>query len=73
MGDENPHSITPPGHTNRTCSLRLWKAETLGDNSEVLFQLVKIPSVPALIEVDNEAMRTNSLSPASESKLTNPT
>ena len=49
------------------------KAETLADRSEALFQPVNDPSVPAVIEVVNEAMRTYSLAPASEAKLTNPT
>jgi len=73
MCDENSQFITSPGHTRRTCSFRLWKAETLAISLESLFQLVNDPSVPALTEVVNDLMRTYSLAPASESKLTNPT
>jgi hypothetical protein len=39
---------------------------------EAPFQPVSDPSVPAVIEVVNEAMRTYSLAPASEPKPTNP-
>jgi hypothetical protein len=40
---------------------------------ETPFQPVSDPSVPAVIEVVNVAMRTYSLAPASEPKITNPT
>ena len=49
------------------------KAEKLVDRSEALFQPVNDPSVPAVIEVVNEAMRTYLLAHASEVKLANPT
>ena len=49
------------------------KAEKPADRSEALFQPVNDPSVPAVIEVVNEAMRTYSLAHASEVKLANPT
>jgi hypothetical protein len=39
---------------------------------EAQLQLVNDPSVPAVIEVVNEAMRAYSFDPASESKRTNP-
>jgi hypothetical protein len=57
MGDEYPRSVTSFGHTRETCSLSE-KAETLAGSLEALFQPVNDPSVPAVIEVVNEAMRT---------------
>jgi hypothetical protein len=49
------------------------KAETLADRKEALFQPVNDPSVPAVIEVVNEVMRTYSLAHTTEVKLANPT
>jgi hypothetical protein len=49
------------------------KAEALAESLEAQFQPVNDPSVPAVIEVVNEAMRAHSFAPASEPKLTNPT
>jgi hypothetical protein len=46
------------------------KAETLADSLEALFQPINDPLVPAGIDVVNETMRTYSLAPASEPKLT---
>ena len=48
------------------------KAEALADSLEVQFQTANDPSVPAVIEEVNEAMRAYSFAPASEPKLTNP-
>jgi hypothetical protein len=49
------------------------KAEALADSLKAQFQLVSNPSVPAVIEVVNEAVRAYSYAPASKPKLTNPT
>jgi hypothetical protein len=49
------------------------KAKALADSLEAQFQPVNDPSVPAVIEVVNEAMRAYSFAPASEPKLTKPT
>jgi len=48
------------------------KAEALADSLEAQFQPVNNPSVPAVVEVVNEALRSYSFAPASEPKLTNP-
>jgi hypothetical protein len=49
------------------------KAEALADSLEAEFQPVNDPSVPAVIKVVNEAMRSYSFAPASKPKLTNTT
>jgi len=49
------------------------KAEALANSLEAQFQPVNNPSVPAVIEVVNEAMWAYSFAPASEPKLTNHT
>jgi hypothetical protein len=59
-GNENPRPITSPGHTRGTSSLGLEIAEALADSLEVQFKPVNYPSVPAVIEVVNEAMRAYS-------------
>ena len=48
------------------------KAEALADSLASQFQPVNDPSVPAVIEVVNKAMRAYSFVPASEPKFTNP-
>jgi hypothetical protein len=48
------------------------KAEALADSLETQFQPVTDPSVPAIIEMVNAELRSYSMSPASEPKLTNP-
>jgi hypothetical protein len=48
------------------------KAEALADNLETQFQPVTDPSVPAIIEIVDVAMKSYFLTPASEPKLTNP-
>jgi hypothetical protein len=48
------------------------KAEDLADSLEAQFQPVNDPSVPAVIEVFNEALRVYYYAPASEPRLTNP-
>ena len=46
------------------------KAEALADNLETQFQPVTVPSVPAVIEVVDVALRSYFISPASETQLT---
>ena len=70
--DESSYSVSPPGHTGGICSLRPEKAEALADSLETQFQPVTNPSVPAVTEVVNVALRSNLLTPASERKLTTP-
>jgi hypothetical protein len=48
------------------------KAEALADNLETQFQPVTDPSVPAVIEMVDVALRSYFLTPASEPKLTTP-
>jgi len=47
------------------------KAEALADSLEAHCQPVKDPSVPAVIEVVNKAMRACSFAPANEPKISN--
>jgi hypothetical protein len=70
-GDENPHSITSPRHTRGLALSDSEIAEALADSLEAQFQPVNYPSVPAVIEVVNEAMRAHAFEPASEPKLNN--
>ena len=49
------------------------KAEALADSLEAQFQPVNDPSIPAIIEVINDAMRAYSFAPSSEPKLPIPT
>jgi len=48
------------------------KAEALADNLEAQFQSVTDPSVPAVIEMVDVALRSHFMSPASEPRLTKP-
>ena len=65
----SPPLVTPEGLALSDSE----KAEAIADSLEAQFQPVNDPSVPAVIEVVNEAMRAYSFAPASEPKLTNPT
>jgi len=71
-GVENSHSVSPlvtPGGVALSDSE---KAEALAYNLETQFQPVTDPSVPAIIELVDVALRSHLMSPASEPKLTNP-
>ena len=71
-GDENSYSISSlvtPGEIALSDSE---KAEALADNLETQFQLVTDPSVPAVIEMVDVALRSYFMTPASEPKLTKP-
>jgi hypothetical protein len=48
------------------------EAEALTDSLETQFQPVTVPSVPAVIEMVDVALRSYFMTPASEPKLTNP-
>jgi hypothetical protein len=48
------------------------KAEALADSLEAQFQPVTVPSVPAVIETVEVALRSYVMTPAREPKLTNP-
>ena len=79
-GDESSYSISllppPPGRHggegNRSLLSDSEKAEALADSLETQFQPVIDPSVPAVIEMVDVALRCYFLTPASEHKLTNP-
>ena len=74
MGDKSSYSISPP------TLLNLWgialsdseKAESLADYLEAQFQSVTDPSVPAVIQTVDVALRSYFLSPVSEPHLTIP-
>ena len=71
-GDESSYSISPlvtPGGIALSDSE---KAEALADNLEAQCQPVTDPSVPAVIEKVDVALRSYLMTPASEPKLTNP-
>jgi len=71
-GDEGSYSISPlvtPGGIALSDSD---KTKALADNLESQFQPVTDPSVPAIIETVSVALRSYSLSPASEPQLTTP-
>jgi hypothetical protein len=61
--------LSPPGEITLSDSE---KAEALADNLETQFQPVTDPSVPAVIEMVDVALRSCYLTPASEPKLTIP-
>ena len=65
----SPPPLLTPGVIVRSDSE---KAETLADNLEAQFQPVPDPSVPAVIETVDVALRSCFLSRASEPQLTNP-
>jgi hypothetical protein len=48
------------------------KAEALADSLEAQFQPVSAPSIPAVTEMVDVALRSYFMTPASEPKLTNP-
>ena len=60
----------PPRHPGGIALSDSEKAEAIADSPEPQFQPVTDPSVPAVIGMDDVALR--SLTPASEHKLTNP-
>jgi len=71
-GDESSYSVSPlltPGGIALSDSE---KAEALADILEAQFQPVTDPSVPAVIEKVDAALRSYLLTPAGEPNLTNP-
>jgi hypothetical protein len=72
-GDESSYSVPPPwspqgwiAHSDSE------NAQTFADSLETQFQPLTDPSVPAVIEMVDVALRYYFLTPASEHKLTNP-
>ena len=71
-GDERSYSISPLVTPREIALSDSEKAEALADNLESQFQPVTDPSVTAVIETVDVALRSYFLSPASELQLTNP-
>jgi hypothetical protein len=70
-GDGSSYSVSSPGHTGWNRS-QAEKAEALTDNLETQFLPVTDPSIPAVIEMIDVALRSYFLTPVSERKLTTP-
>jgi hypothetical protein len=70
--DKSSYSVFPPGHAGGIAFSDSERAEALADSLETQFQLVTDPSVPAVIEIVDLALRSHFMTPASEPKLTNP-
>jgi hypothetical protein len=71
-GDESSYFISSPGHPGGIALSDSEKAEVLSDNLETRFQPMTDPSVSAVIEMVDVALRSFFLTPASELKLTTP-
>jgi hypothetical protein len=63
---------SPPGQPGGIALSDSEKAEALADTLETQFQSVADPSVPAVIEMVDVALKSYIQMPASEPKLTNP-
>ena len=70
-GDDSSYSVSPWSPRGKLLS-QTEKAESLADTLETQFQPVADPSVPAVIEMVDVALRSYFQAPASEPKLTNP-
>jgi hypothetical protein len=70
-GDESSYSVSPWSPRGVSLS-QTEKAEALSDSLETQFQPVTDPSVPAVIETVDVALRSHFVTPASEPNLTNP-
>jgi hypothetical protein len=70
-GDECSYSVTPWSPRGVALS-DSEMAESLSDSMETQFQPVPDPSVPAVIEMVDVALRSYFMTTASEPKLTNP-
>jgi hypothetical protein len=70
-GDESPYSVSPWSPRGESLS-QTEKAEALADSLETQFQPVTDPSVPAVIEMVDVALRSYFTTPSSEPKLANP-
>jgi len=71
-GEESSCSVFSPGHPGGIALSDSEKAEAIADNLDTQFQPVTDPSVPAVTEKVNVALRSYFMTPASEPKLTNP-
>jgi hypothetical protein len=71
-GDQSSYSINFPGHSGVNRSQTLEKSEALADSLETQFQPVTNPSDTAVIAIVDGALRSYFMSPASDTKLTNP-
>jgi len=68
----SPSPPPPPGNPGGSRSHRLQESQALADSPETQFQPVTDPSVPAVMEMVDLALRSYFLTPASDSKLANP-
>jgi len=71
-GDESSYSVTPLVTPGGIALSNSEKAEALADTLETQFQPVTDPSVPAVIEMFDVALRSYFLTASREPKLTNP-
>ena len=71
-GDESSYSVFPQVTPGGIALSDSEKADALADTLETQFQPVADPSIPAVIEMADVALRSYFLTPASEPKLTNP-
>ena len=72
MCDESSYSVSPLVNPGGIALSDSEKAEALADNLEAQFQPVTDPSLPAVIEMVDVALRSYFISPASEPQLTTP-
>ena len=70
-GDESSYSVSPRGHPGGIALPDSEKAEVLAGNLETQFHPVTDPSVPAVNEMVDVALRSYFMTPGSEPKLTN--
>jgi hypothetical protein len=66
------YSVSPLVTTMGIALSNSEKAETLADNLETRFQPVTVPSLSAVTEMVEVALRPYFMTPVSEPKLTNP-
>ena len=70
--DDSSYSVSPLVTSGRIALSDSEKAEALAGNLEAQFQPVTDPSIPAVIEKVDVALRSYLMTPASEPNLTNP-
>ena len=71
-GDESSYSTRTPGHLGGIALSNSEKAEALAYHLETQFQPLTEPSVPAVIEIVDVALRPYFMTPSREPTLTNP-
>jgi hypothetical protein len=71
-GDDNSYSVSPLGNPGGIAVSDSEKAEAVADTLETQFPPVADPSVPAVIETADVALKSYFQAPTSKPKLTNP-